>query len=84
MSSLLSGLLPSFAYFTLLCDMAGSISKVLVLGHSFVKILENVFHKNFDRRASRTFGLVGTAEVYLQGTSGRTVGKLNSYDLHLL
>ena len=38
---------------------------VLVLGHSFVKRLKNDLDKNFDHRASRTFGLVGTAEVHL-------------------
>ena len=64
--------------------MAGSIPKVLVLGHSFVKRLKNDLDKNFDHRASRTFGLVRTAEVHLQGTGGRTVGKLKSYDLHVV
>ena len=64
--------------------MAGSIPKVLVLGHSFVKRLKNDLDKNFDLQASRTFGLVGTAEVHLQGTGGRTVGKLQSYDLHVV
>ena len=47
--------------------MAGSIPKVLVLGHSFVNRLKNDLDKNFDHQASRTFGLVGTAEVHLQG-----------------
>ena len=64
--------------------MAGSIPKVLVLGHSFVKRLKNDLDKNFDHWASRTFGLVRTAEVHLQGTGGRTVGKLKSYDLHVV
>ena len=64
--------------------MAGSIPKVLVLGHSFVKRLKNDLGKNFDHRASRTFGLLGTAEVHLQGTGRRTVGKLQSYDLHVV
>ena len=64
--------------------MAGSIPKVLVLGHSFVKRLKNDLDKNFDHRTSRTCGLVGTAEVHLQGTGGRTVGKLQSYDLHVV
>jgi len=61
--------------------MAGSIPKILVLGHSFVKRLKNDLDKNLDHRASTTFGLVGTAEVHLQGIGGRTVGKLKSYDL---
>ena len=61
--------------------MAGSIPKVLVLGHSFVKRLKNDLDKNFDHRASRTFGLVGTAEIHSQGTGSRTVSKLKSYDL---
>ena len=64
--------------------MAGSIPKVLVLGHSFIKRLKNDLDKNFDRRASRTFGLVGTAEVHLPETGGRTVGELKSYDLHVV
>ena len=64
--------------------MAGSIPKVLVLGHSFVKRLKNVLDKNLDHQDSRTFGLVGTAEVHLQGTGGRTVGKLQSYNLHVV
>ena len=53
--------------------MAGNIPKVVVLGHSFVKRLKNDLDKNFDHQASRTFGLVGTA-----------VGKLKSYDLHVV
>ena len=64
--------------------MAGSIPMVLVLGHSFVKRLKNDLDKNFDHRASRTFDLVGTAEVHLQGSGGRTVGKLKSYDLRVV
>ena len=64
--------------------MAGSIPMVLVLGHSFVKRLKNDLDKNFDHLASRTFGLVGTAEVHLQGSGGRTVGKLKSYDLRVV
>lgn len=59
--------------------MAGSINKVLVLGHSFVKRLKNELDKNLDHQDSRTFGLVGTAEVHLQGT-----GKLQSYNLHVV
>ena len=51
--------------------MAGSIPKVLVLGHSFVNRLKNDLDKNFDHRASRTFG-------------DHTVGKLQSYDLHVV
>lgn len=64
--------------------MAGSIPKVLVPGHSFVKRLQNDLDKNFDLRATRTFGLVGTIEVRLQATGSRTVGKLKSYDLHVV
>ena len=64
--------------------MAGSIPKVLVLGHSFVKRLKNEIDKNLDHWDSRTFGLVGTAEVHLQRTGGRTVGKLQSYNLHVV
>ena len=40
--------------------------------------------KNLDHWDSRTFGLVGTAEVHLQRTGGRTVGKLQSYNLHVV
>ena len=47
--------------------MAGSIPKVLVLGHSSLKRVKNDLDKNFDHRASRTFGLVGTAEVHCRG-----------------
>ena len=64
--------------------MAGSIPKVLVLGHSFVKRLKNELDKNLDHWDSRTFGLVGTAEVHLQRTGSRTVGKLQSYNLHVV
>ena len=64
--------------------MAGSIPKVLVLGHSFVKRLKNELDKNLDHWDSRTVGLVGTAEVHLQRTGGRTVGKLQSYNLHVV
>ena len=51
--------------------MAGSIPKVLILGHSFVNRLKNDLDKNFDHQASRTFG-------------DRTVGKLQFYDLHVV
>ena len=64
--------------------MAGSIPKVLVLGHSFVKRLKNELDKNLDHWDSRTVGLVGTDEVHLQRTGGRTVGKLQSYNLHVV
>ena len=64
--------------------MAGSIPKVLVLRHSFVKRLKNELDKNLDHWDSRTVGLVGTAEVHLQRTGGRTVGKLQSYNLHVV
>ena len=62
----------------------GSIPKVLVRGHSFVKRLKKDLDKNFHHRASRTFGLVGTAEVHLQGTGSRIVGNLQPYDLHVV
>ena len=59
----------------------GSVPKVLILGHSFVKRLKNDLDNNFDVRATSTFGLVGTAEVHLYGIGGRTVEKIKSYDL---
>ena len=53
---------------------------MLLLGHSFVKGLNNNLRTDFDSRASLDFKLRGTASVRLHGVGGRTVERLRSLD----
>lgn len=55
---------------------------MLLLGHSFVKRLNNDLRAVFDSRASLDFKLRGTELVRLHGVGGGTVEKLRS--LHLI
>ena len=56
-------------------------SKILVLGHSFVRRLKSDLHVQQDARMSPTFKLNGTAQVHMHGTGGRTVRKVRNHDL---
>ena len=57
------------------------LAHALILGHSFVRRLKSDLHARFDERAGLNFGLEGTAEVLMHGVGGRTVKKLEAYDL---
>ena len=62
--------------------MLTSVStKVLILGHSFIwRLATNLRWKCVDR-AVETFNMRGV-DVWLYGTCGQTVQKLQDYDLH--
>ena len=64
--------------------MAEGLSKVLILGHSFVKRLSRDIQLGSDSRIDASFGLQGSAAVKLYGVGGRTVQKLRAYDLDIL
>jgi len=57
------------------------VPKILILGHSFVRRLRDDLAAHFDARAAPNFHLPETGHVSLYGTGGRTVAKLNKYDL---
>lgn len=57
---------------------------ILILGHSFVKRLNRDLRADFDIRAALDFKLRGTALVRLHGVGGRTVDKLQSFDLQVV
>ena len=57
---------------------------ILILGHSFVRRLKDDLAARFDARAAPNFHLPESGHVSLVGTGGRTVDKLNKYDLSLL
>ena len=62
-----------------------TVSKVLIFGDSFVRRLKSDLIANFEQRASRDFGLSGSAITYMHGVGGqRTVPKLRRHDLRLL
>ena len=61
--------------------MSGSVAKILVLGHSFVRRLREDLDARFDQRASPNFHLPESGYVHLQGTGGRTVDKIMQHDL---
>jgi len=61
-------------------EMASCVPKVMILGHSFVRRLQNDLDRNFDSRAQRDFNLEGT-KVRLFGVGGRTVEKVKKLDL---
>ena len=60
--------------------MALCVPKVMILGHSFVRRFHCDLEKHFDARAKRDFDL-STVNVRLFGTGGRTVAKINHFDL---
>ena len=57
---------------------------ILILGHSFVRRLEDNLAAHFDARAAPNFYLPESGHVSLVGTGGRPVDKFNKYDLSLL
>ena len=61
--------------------MAHSTPHVLIIGHSFVRRLKSDLRVQFDERASKNFGLCGSAVVHMHGVGGRTVAKLRKHDL---
>jgi len=63
--------------------MSSSAPKVLIFGHSFVKLLQSDLKTNFDARADSNFHLEGTATVHLFGVGVRTVEKLRRCDFHV-
>ena len=56
----------------------------LILGHFFVRRLQDNLQSDFDSRADETFDLHGRALVQLHGVGGRTVQKLRKHDLHIV
>ena len=56
--------------------MAALRPKAVILGHSFVRRLRDDLRKNFDVRASASFALDSSLEVFLLGTGGLTVERL--------
>ena len=64
--------------------MSVSVPNILILGHSFVRRLRDDLAARFDARAAPNFHLPESGHVSLFGTGGRTVEKLNKYDLSSL
>ena len=64
--------------------MSNTETKVLILGHSFVRRFKRDLNHYFDPRARRDFNLTGTASVCLHGVGGRTVDKLQRFDLNFV
>ena len=64
--------------------MSNTETKVLILGHSFVRRFKRDLNHCFDPRARRDFNLTGTASVCLHGVGGRTVDKLQRFDLNFV
>ena len=60
------------------------VLNILILGHSFVRRLKDDLAARFDARAAPNFHLPDSGHVSLFGTGGRTVEKLNKYDLSSL
>ena len=61
-------------------QMALCVPKAMILGHSFVRRLHCDLERQFDGRAKKDFDL-STVNVRLFGTGGRTVAKINNFDL---
>ena len=64
--------------------MSVCVPNILILGHSFVRRLRDDLAARFDARAAPNFHLPESGHVSLFGTGGRTVEKLNKYDLSSL
>ena len=58
--------------------MASSVPLVLVLGHSFIRRLQDNLRLLFDSRADDTFGLSDDANVHLHRAGNLTVDILSS------
>lgn len=62
------------------CDNLGMyVNKVMILGHSFVRRLQNDLSNNFDIRAASDFN-INSCSVRLFGNRGRTVQKIRQFD----
>ena len=61
--------------------MSGSVPKILVLGHSFVRRLRENLDAHFDKRTSPNFHLPKSGYIQLQRTGGRTLDKILQYYL---
>ena len=64
--------------------MSVCVPNILILGYSFVRRLKDDLAARFDARAAPNFHLPESGHVSLFGTGGRTVEKLNKYDLSSL
>ena len=64
--------------------MAFNLTKVLILGHSFVKRLSRDISRGFDDRAVLDFGLEGSLSVHLYGVGGQTIDKVRAFDLGII
>ena len=56
-------------------------TQVLILGHSFVKRFEDYLQLEHDERLDKNLNLPAHVKVMYKGTGGRTVPKLEEYDL---
>ena len=63
--------------------MPGSFPTVLILGHSFVRRMQNDLSTRFHPPTDLNFNL-SDATVCFHGVGGRTVHKLRTYDLHVV
>lgn len=55
--------------------------KVLILGHSFVRRFAAFIAQSVDKRVKNNLDLSESAQIALQGVGGRTVDKINVFDL---
>ena len=55
--------------------------KVLILGHSFVRRFAAFIARGVDKRDKNTLDLAESAQLAFQGVGGRTVDKINVFDL---
>ena len=63
--------------------MPDSVPTVLILGHSFVRRMQDDLSSRFHPRTDPNFNL-SDATVCFHGVGGRTVRKLRTYDLHVV
>jgi lysophospholipase L1-like esterase len=64
--------------------MEGSVPRVLILGHSFVRRIFDDISKQRITGAFLNFDLGNVCSVYFQGIGGRTVAKIIKYDLDVV
>ena len=57
--------------------------KVLISGHSFVCRFKTYVSKAGHKRFKRDINLSHSAQVFFQGVGGRTMEKLNAFDLDM-
>ena len=63
--------------------MPDSVPTVLILGHSFVRRMQDDLSSRFHPRTDPNFNL-SDATVCFHGVGSRTVHKLRTYDLHVV